>query len=161
MKVLVLYESKYGCTKDCVEYLKNKLNCTVKDVDIKNEKVPELQEYNLILIGSPIYMGKIQRDIKNFCDKRLEELLKKKIILFISCTTPNQVDDFFKNNFPVELLKNSLGQFNFGGELNMEKMSFIDKKITQLAEKLEPREIRILYENIEEMANYINADFKL
>lgn len=127
MKVLVLYESKYGSTKDCVEYLKNKLNFTVKDVDIRKEKVPELQEYDLILIGSPIYMGKIQKDVKNFCDKRLEELLEKKIILFISCTTPSQVDDFFKNNFSTELLKNSLGQFNFGGELKVEKMSFLDK----------------------------------
>lgn len=157
MKTLVVYASKYGCTEDCAKYLKNKLNHESKIVNLKNLDITDLQQYDWIIIGGSIYVGKIQKEVKLFCEQNLQALLAKNIILFICCTTPEQADDFFKSNFPAQLLEHSTEAVNFGGELRQDKMGFLDKKITAMVAKLEPREVGILYENIDLLANSINA----
>lgn len=160
MKILVLYESKYGCTEDCAKYLANKLNHESKVINIKDFRMNDLQKYDFIVIGGSIYFGKIQKSIKLFCEQNMKLLLTKNIILFLCCTTPEQVNDFFKNNFPAQLLDHSMETINFGGELRQDKLGFFERKITAMVSKLEPKETGIMYKNIDLLAASINETFK-
>ncbi|MDU3352327.1 MAG: flavodoxin domain-containing protein, partial [Clostridium sp.] len=60
MNTIIIYSSKYGCTKDCANILKNKLSDNVTIVDINNNnnnnKI-ELSKFDKIIIGSSIYVG--------------------------------------------------------------------------------------------------------
>lgn len=73
MKVIVVYESKYGNTKRVAEVIIEGMNevggleaflSELKEVDLK--KVPD---YDAILIGSPNHMGGPSRGIKSFIDR--------------------------------------------------------------------------------------------
>lgn len=156
MNVLIVYSSKYGYTEKCVKYLENKIDYNVEIINLKKDKLVDISTYDTVIIGSPIYMGKALKEVKNFCEKYLELLLKKKVILFLCCTTPNQLDEFFVGNFPNELLSHVKDKINFGGEIQLENMGFIDKQIVKMAEKLELREIGIQYKNIDTTAKLIN-----
>lgn len=156
MKTLVLYASKYGCTEDCSKYLKSKISEGCDLFNLKNPKEIDLHQYDQIIIGSPIYIGKIRKEAKSFCEQNLETLLAKKIALFICCTTPDEAEDFFKKNFPPELLSHSLKNADFGGELRQAKMGFFDKKLTGMIAKTAPKTMGIAYENIDLLASLIN-----
>ena len=58
MNTIIIYSSKYGCTKDCANILKNKLSDNVTIVDINNNNKIELSKFDKIIIGSSIYVVK-------------------------------------------------------------------------------------------------------
>lgn len=156
MKILVLYASKYGCAEDCANYLKDRLGQEATIINLKSIGNIDLRQYDWIVIGGSVYVGKIQKEVRLFCRKNLQTLLEKNIALFICCTTPGQTGEFFKNNFPDQLQKHAMMAVNFGGELRQHKMGFFDKKLTALVSKLEPKKNEILYKNIEQLAEAIN-----
>lgn len=157
MKTIIMYSSKYGCTEDCAKALRSKLNNDCKLVNLKNAGATDFQQYDWVIIGGSIYVGKIQKEVKLFCERNLKALLTKNFSLFMCCTTPAQVNDFFKSNFPAELLAHSIKTVNFGGELRQEKMGFLDRKLTALVAKTEPMKTGILYQNIDSLATLINS----
>lgn len=156
MKTIIIYSSKYGCTEDCAKALKSKLNGDSILVNLKNARAVDFQQYDWIIIGGSIYVGKIQKEVKQFCERNLKTLLTKNIALFMCCTTPEQVNDFFKSNFPSELLAHAMQTTNFGGELRQEKMGFLERKLTAMIAKAEPMKTEILHENIDLLVALIN-----
>lgn len=164
MKILILYASKYGCTEDCTNYLKDKIKDNLKDkliqevktINLKSAEPVDLQHYDWVIIGGPIYIGKIQKEVKLFCEQNLQILLTKNIVLFMCCTTPDQESEFFSKNFPASLRKHAEKTVNMGGELRQHKMGFFDKKLTAMVSKLEPKKNEILYKNIDELADFLN-----
>lgn len=156
MKSLILYASKYGCTEDCAKNLKSQLNHESTIVDIKDIGKLDLQQYDWIIIGSSIYIGKIRKEVRFFCEHNLELLLKKNIMLFICCTTPDQVDDFFKSNFPVQLVEHSIKNMNFGGELRQHRMGFVDRVLTRMVSKVEQKQVGMLQSNIDIVVDTLN-----
>lgn len=157
MKILVLYASKHGCTKDCATYLVSKLNHETTLINLTAlSNTFDLQPYDWIIIGGSIHIGKIQKEVTLFCEQYLPTLLTKNICLFLCCTTPDQVNDFFKHNFPAPLLAHAKKSMNFGGDLRPEKMGFFSKKLVSMVSKSEPKEVGILYDNINSLVVFLN-----
>lgn len=136
MKTLILYSTKYGCTKKCAEILKSYLNGDVYILHIKSAPA-SLTEYDTVLIGGSIYMGKIQKEITRFCKHNTKQLLQKKLGLFACCYTPNGTDGFFETLFPKELLCHASYVTAVGGEMNYEKMNVIYRKMFQALKKID------------------------
>ncbi len=61
MNTIIIYSSKYGCTKDCANILKNKLSDNITIVDINNNNKIELSKFDKIIIGSSIYAGSVSK----------------------------------------------------------------------------------------------------
>ncbi|WP_286946980.1 flavodoxin domain-containing protein [Acetobacterium sp. UBA5834] len=160
MKTLILYASTYGFTKDCVQMLKKNVNGDVQIVNITKESIPTLDDYDTILIGGSIYMGQIQKPIKNYCLKNLDALKNKKIGFFISCGSAEHSDDYFKTAFPETLLNQAVSIENFGGEMRPDKMNFFHKFVSNMVEKSSDKNntppMKPLPENILNMATIIN-----
>lgn len=155
MKTLILFAGRYGCTRDCADYLKERLGPGTDMLDLKTMGETDLHPYDWIVIGGSIYVGKIQKEVKSFCTRNLKTLLTKKTALFICCTTPEEAENFFKHNFPSPLLEHAEETVNFGGDLRPEKMSFLDRKLAAAVSRLEPKKLGILYENIDGLAAVI------
>lgn len=77
MNTIIIYSSKYGCTKDCANILKNKLSDNVTIVDINNNNKIELSKFDKIIIGSSIYVGSVSKKIQVLCNDNVE-LFKQK-----------------------------------------------------------------------------------
>lgn len=61
-----------GCTKKCVENLKTLLNGDTTILSAKNIKV-NVDKFDTVIIGGSVYMGKIQKEVSQFCIKKINE----------------------------------------------------------------------------------------
>lgn len=161
MKTMIIYASTYGFTQDCVQMLKQNLNGETRVVNINKDTIPALDDFDTILIGGSIYMGQIQKKIKQYCISNQDTLKNKKLGFFISCSTAESCDDFVKEAFPETLLKRALEVQNFGGEMRPDKMNFFHKFITKMVTKSADKEkappMKPLTENIIRLANTFNT----
>ncbi|MFX1593865.1 MAG: flavodoxin family protein [Promethearchaeota archaeon] len=80
MKVLIVYDTKYGNTEKVAKLIAEGINSNngnevivnnVKDVNLKKEA-----SYDLILIGSPVHFGKHVGSVKKFINKLPKSQLK-------------------------------------------------------------------------------------
>jgi len=158
MKTLIIYTSKYGCTADCATYLKSKLSSDITLIDAKNhDKKIELEQFDTVIMGSSIYMGRISKELHSFCEENLEILCQKKIGLFLCCGLADQLDEFLTNNFPSKLIEHAQMTVHFGSKARLEKMKFFDKCILRAVTKGDFSPFKILYENIEKFAEVFNS----
>lgn len=149
MRTLIVYASKTGTTERCAGILGQNL----KDVTIINliaTQNEDINKYDLIIIGSPIRMGMIDKRVKDFISKNSKLLKNKKVAYFICCGFSENWKQYYEQNFPKELLDNAITYESFGGEMNSEKQKGFDKFIVKMVSKNidKNKEIKIIDENI-------------
>ena len=157
MKTLIAYATKRGFTKRCVELLSEKLNGEVDIIDIKKSKNIDVSIYKNIIIGGSVYMGKIRKEVPDFCNRNMSILLDKNIGLFICGLAEGEVaKNELEACFPEKLSNNALTIDIFGGEYNFDKMNFIEKTIIKkIANTTENQEV-LHTDRIEKFAQVFN-----
>ena len=159
MKTLIVYGSTYGFAKECVQKLAQQLKGEVTAVNAADGAVP-IKEFDNVIVGGSIYMGQIQKEVKEFCAANADELCGKRLGLFICCGLPENLEQEIKNSFPEKLLKKAIAIENFGGELRIEKMKLMHKMITKMMQKAAEKEgkelPKVLPENISKLAGVMN-----
>lgn len=130
MKTLIVYTGKYGFTKQCVEDIASALKGAVDVVELNIPTNIDLTNYNQVIIGGAIYMGKVHKNITTFVHNNLEILRNKRIGLFITCGFSENFDMYLRETYPERLLAIALTKRCFGGELQISKMKFFDKMLT-------------------------------
>lgn len=103
--------------------------------DIDNANSISLENYDAVIFGSSIYIGKISKAMQKFCKENADLISKKRVGIFLCCAFSEQVTEYLTANFPPTLLKNSIVIKDFGGEARVDKMKFIDKSIMKAAMK--------------------------
>ena len=116
MRTLIVYGTKYGCTRKCAELLRERLS---GEVCLQNAKLYR---------GS---LGKIRGEVSRFCRRYSKELLKKRLGLFACCYTPKETEGFLETLFPRELLGHAAYVTAVGGEMHYEKMNVVYRKLFQ------------------------------
>lgn len=136
MNTLIVYATKYGCTEKCAKILSEKLIRKVDLCNLKGGKSVELSQYDQLIIGGSIYMGKIRKEVSEFCTKNLSVLKEKKIGLFIcGMQEGDQAETQLNQSFPEELLVNAVARESFGGEFRFNKMNFMERFIIKMVTK--------------------------
>lgn len=156
MKSLIIYTSKTGATESCAKKLKEQLkDCTMENIDNLKE---DINQYDLIIIGSPIRMGMIDKRIKKFLLNNREKLKAKKTAYFICCGFHENWKKYYEENIPKDLLESAVVYDSFGGELDIEKQKGFDKWIIKMVSKSieEDKKIEILEENIDKFIKKLN-----
>ena len=158
-KVLVCYGSRYGSTAEISERVSEILRnhgAEVSLVNLKKDKVKEVRNYDLVVIGSGIQMGKWTKEALNFIKKHREVLSQKKVAIFVSCLSATQPDKC--NTARREYLENIDARFPeitpisrglFGGLIDTTKGNFVTRKIMQAL-------VKSLEENDEESPERID-----
>lgn len=157
MKVLIGYGTKYGTTEKCVQILQEHfLEVHVCNLD---KEIPEISLYDVILVGGSIYMGKIQKSVKQFLENNQEILLQKKAAYFICCAFEEEIEQQFIENFPKKLLDSAITFQGFGGEMELDRLKPVDKLISRMVIKswedknIKPPQIK--YHKIEYVVNKV------
>lgn len=135
MNTLIIYASKHGTAEKCAQELSQKLKGKADLYNIKKGKLPELTQYERVIIGGSIYVGRIQREISEFCTNNLALLKQKKIGLFLCCMNQKEYDTQLKNSFPGELIDRAESIGNFGAEFIMKDMNFLEKAAIKMVSK--------------------------
>ncbi len=126
-KILIVYASRHGTTEKAARTLQEELPEAVT-CNLKKEGCPDLENFDRIIIGGSIHAGRIQKEIRNFCQRNLVLLLTKEIALFICCMYDGQkAEEQFNRAFPEELRQAARARAIFGGELSFEKMNSLER----------------------------------
>ena len=124
-KIAVIYKSKYGTTKRYAGWIALKLQADLYEVsDIRNK---DLNEYDTIIYGGPLYLGKIKGI--NFIKRNYEKIKNKNIVIFIVgmiSFNEEYIKAMLEKNYSEEMIK-STKSFYFRGDLNYNELNTIDR----------------------------------
>jgi len=87
-KALIVYGTRYGATANTSEAIADVLReerFEVRVINVKEDKVQSISEYELIIVGSGIRMGSWTKEPEKFLEKFQKELAKKRLALFVCC----------------------------------------------------------------------------
>ncbi len=158
MNTLIVYTSKYGCTEKCAGLLSKELNDKVDIINLKNAGDIDISKYDKVIIGGSIYIGRIQKEVTEFCSKNLDKLKEKGIGLFICGMQEGEaINTELNQNFPSELLNIAAAKEYLGGEFIFDKMNFMEKLIVKVVSKVSSNKSNILKDNIHKFAQEMNA----
>jgi menaquinone-dependent protoporphyrinogen oxidase len=153
LKTLIVYGTRYGATASTSEEIANVLydeGFDVRVVNAKKEKVDDISDYELIIVGSGMKINKWTKEPENFLKKFKKELANKKVVFFVSSAiktiyehegNTEELEKTQRKYLEEKAKKYSLNPVDmtiFGGVLNYDEMGFFTRKtVGQLWRKYE------------------------
>ena len=136
MKAVILYRSKYGACKEIGEKIAVELDITAIPLDKFNG---DFSEYEIVILGSGVYAGMIDKEMKLLCSQNEQELLGKRVFFYLSGLVKDE--DKLKKQWEENLSKEFLEHLTYkdllGGRINFPQMGFFEKSIIQLINRKE------------------------
>lgn len=131
MSTLIVYQSKYGCAEKAARIIQDSIaDPDSALVDLKTMPDVDLSRYDTIIIGGSIYLGSLMRQLRKFIEKNLTALLTKRIGLFICCMNRGDAAcGHYEAVFDPALRSRAVAAGIFGGELDFDKLTLIEKSI--------------------------------
>lgn len=132
MTGIILYQSKYGATKQYATWLSEETGFPC--VETGQAALRDVQQYDVIILGGGVYASGIAG--LSFLKKHIGALADKKIILFCDGASPYDPDAFdqlIQHNLKGPL--QGLPCFYCRGAWHMDKMKLMDKKLCRMLQK--------------------------
>lgn len=129
-KIVVVYESKSGHTKQYAEWISEELNADL--FEARAATVELLQDYDLIIYGGRLYI--IGIDGVKLITKNEAKLKDKHIVVWATGANPGrpeELESVWKKNFTLEQLAR-IKTFYLRGGFDYSKLSFKDKAFMQM-----------------------------
>ena len=142
MRTLIVYGTRYGATAGTSEEIAKVLRgegFNVRVADAGKEKIKDITEYELIIVGSGMKMGKWTGEADGFLKKFQKELQQKKLAIFASTMKTvsereGKTEDVAKMRKAA--LEDKAAQYNlhpitlgfFGGVMDYNKMGLLFKR---------------------------------
>ena len=124
MKTLILYQSLYGYTKRCAEYLNLKIdNSDMFDIKSKDYC---LEDYEKILIGAPLYIGEIEKTAKKYIEDNKFVLLERKLGLFCAGMSKEEFHIAVQDSLPPNIFYHA-DIIHCGGVVDFPKLTLREK----------------------------------
>ena len=127
MRILIAYAGKNGTTEACVERLTEQLRGKDVTVVCLERETADLASFDLVVVGSPVYYGKLRPSARRFLKEFHDILLQKPIALFLCCAIGEDYEYFCERLFGKELTAHAFATAYFGGSLRTEGLSLWDK----------------------------------
>lgn len=131
MATLILYKSKWGSTQQYAEWIAQEVLDGVA-IDIDKYDFLDIDNYNKVVIGSRVYMGKIEA--LDQLKKNWQRISSKEVYLFMVGLIPMENPDSVKSleAIPQEIRNNITGLIKLPGRVDFKKVGFFDKLIVKL-----------------------------
>ena len=134
MKTLIVYASYYGATREIAQRIAKKIE-GAEVVDLRQNTGVTVRGNDCVIIGSPLYAGMIRKEVKAFVTGNADALRGKTVGLFLSGFEKEKADEYFKNNFPRELVDTAKAKCFPGGMFDTDKATFIHKLMLKIVKK--------------------------
>ena len=125
---IVLYATKYGSTQEIAEALATKLDFQLKNVRDVGEDT-ELDLYDVIILGTPIYFDDIFEDMKHFITSYFIKLGDKKLITYaVNGAVKGHLDTDYGEKFANYFNPKPMLYLNFFGRATKSSLGEDDYK---------------------------------
>ena len=137
-KILIAYATKSGSTEEVAEAIAKTFEEEGTPTEVKPAwDAPDPAEYRAVVVGSPLYSGKLLSDAAIFINRHKEKLVEMPTALFIVCLvmsrpTERSVQKVIRQTRPmVELLRpRDVGLF--AGSLHYKDVGFFNRILLRL-----------------------------
>lgn len=155
MNILIVYATKYGSVNKAVYMLESffPADVGVDIVDVLHDTAPPLEDYDTVILGGSIHVGRIQKEIRQYAEQNLETLLTKRVGLFI-CAAQDPPTSWkeLEQAFPRTLFESAIYKDVFGYEIYYDKLSLVDRLIISTVKGTRESEFMLSEPAIEEFA---------
>lgn len=137
-RILVAYTTKKGSTAEVALAIAKELETTGAAVTVADmTTVGSLAGYNAVVIGTPVYTGKVMRDAAIFARRHRDSLIRVPVAGFVTGIAPvypstgdvtaftRQLEEALSPVQPVAVTM-------FAGRLDAARLSFIERGMTSL-----------------------------
>jgi len=135
MKGLVIYKGKYGATKQYAMWIAQELQLPVASAD--RFPVDELPKYDYFILGSSVYIGKLE--IRDWLKKNFGLLRNKKIMFFQVAALPieqiEKRESYNKASLPATILE-KIRFYYLPGRMIMRNLSAWDRFVLKMGARL-------------------------
>ncbi|MDP2814884.1 MAG: flavodoxin domain-containing protein [Erysipelotrichaceae bacterium] len=156
MSTAIIYASTYGSTKRVAETIQKSIPGS-SVFDVKKDKL-DLSSFDTVILGSSIYIGQIDKQMKNFLKTNGETLKGKKRGIYLCCGFEENLQTYLDANFDKELVERVV-VMTMGGEMDVQKMSFAHKMITRMVQKSEQGKNREVVLHLEKAEEFVRRLF--
>lgn len=137
--ILVTYASKTGSTAEIAQAIGKELQLIGFSTEIaRMETIASLSGYHAVVIGGPLYMGKVVKDVGKFVGRHRDALASLPVAAFAVGITPVSKDPVQIEN-AMQMLRSAVAPLHpvseavFAGRLDPKALSFIQRKMTEMA----------------------------
>lgn len=157
MKYIIIYASRHGCTEKAAKLLQEKLTEGTRAVNIEMEKVPDLSSFDTVILGGPVYIGKMHEKLSAYMKSQRDILKTKRLALFICAgeQDPIQRERLLVSAFPEELFACAIMREVFGGELSLKNLSFVKRLLLRFVKGIKEDYARLSEVKIDKFARRI------
>ena len=134
MKTIILYATKHGAAAEIAKRIAAQIDGAIMH-DLKQADIPTLSDFGCVIVGSAIYAGTFRKEAKDFLAQNTNELITKKLGLFISGMSESESDDAFKANVPDDVLQAATVKSVLGGIFDPKKSNFFERLIMKIVTK--------------------------
>lgn len=89
MRTLIAFGSKYGSTAQTAAVIAEELRARGHQVDLADLREgsrPDVHGYELVVVGSSVFIGKWTKPAQDFLQRNAAALAGRKVALFVSCS---------------------------------------------------------------------------
>lgn len=157
MNTLIVYASRNGFTQKIVELLSDQLKGNVSAQICDRDYTVDLTRYDNIIVGSPIYYGRMNNSVLDFCMKYQELLKSKRFSIFAVGADGASALDVVKNALPDDLVAHAGLKAYFGYGYDFDRMGFLERFIIRHLAKQGHSETRIEESSLDAFVQDFNA----
>lgn len=138
-RILVAYATKKGSTAGIAEAVAKELQAAGHTADaVEITKLASLQGYDAVVIGGPLYMGKMDGSIGKFVNRNRPDLERVPVAGFVVCLAaaakdPEGVKWAEKALHTALAPLDPVAETVFAGKLDPEKLSWFQRWVTKKA----------------------------
>lgn len=159
MKAVIVYATRYGCTEKAVKLLQSKMSDETRAVNVAREEAPDLSAFDTVILGGPIYVGKMHGALSAYMRQNREALKRKRLALFICAgeQDPAVIEKQLAAAFPEELASRAVVREVLGGELHLDQLDWATKLIIRIVKGIKEDYSRLSEVNIDRLARGVSG----
>ncbi|HUX50003.1 MAG TPA: flavodoxin domain-containing protein [Spirochaetia bacterium] len=133
MKTLIAYASRYGTSETCARTLSRLIGGDSEVMNLRNGRLddgsrPDIAAFEAVVVGGPIYAGRIMREVPAFCENNRSVLEARRVGLFICCLYEGErADAELTESFPPWIAAHAAGRYAFGGAVTLSRLGMLDR----------------------------------
>lgn len=158
MKTLIIYTTRNGSVKEVAQLISKELDGDVTIINLQDDEPKDISDYDVILIGSSIYFGQINKRIKHFISIHRPELLHRKLGIFLLAGEKDKdlLQKQIDQTIPHDIVTKAELISVMGSQIKLKKFSIIVRLLLRYVKKIKSSYKNIDKDKIKEFASNFN-----
>lgn len=159
MKTLVLYDSRHGFTERCLALLQQEVP-GVELWSVRREGTPPWAEYQAVVFGGPVYLGRWAPRLVRFLNAHSNILeTKEKVGGFVVSLSPRAAAlDYFRRGLPGPLAEKTGHVACFGGGIVWRQLSWWEQTMVRIFRGIQTDASNLDLGEIQGLAAWLTAN---